>query len=376
MTDISIQNPERLVVVSDSKVDVVRRVLHSNGIFVNIRTLSTDGITDGYSEVLVSKSALPAAVRIIDSGGVFSVAANPAAKGVRGTILIPVDFSPLSKLACTVGFQLAVRLGLHPVLLHAYVGPMFASALQFDGDLTFDEAGEDELEESESVVANESERKMRQFRKDIIAWQKAGEIENIGFSTRIASGVPEDVIDSFCRVALPKVIVMATRHRQRRQQDMVGSVTVEVLDTCRIPIFAVPEDYAFPGLKDITRLLFFCNLDRHDIDSIDNLMKMFSYPEVEVSLVPANVKDASRTEKKMESLCRYLNDVYPTASFSYKNLSQVDFREQLETYVSERDIQMVIVPNKKTNIFSRLFRPGIAHKILFDSDIPVLSLPV
>lgn len=379
MSDMSVINPERLVVLSDSKVEVVRRVLHSNGIIAEIRPLMSLSDGESLSEVMVSRAALSAAVSIIESEGVFQ---NPRkvskTRGVRGIVLIPVDLSPLSRLACKVGFELAVRLDLHPVLLHAYVGPMFASELQFDGDISFGDMSAVDVAEAETNedVENEVERLLRKFRRQVLQWQKDGEVENVAFSTRLASGVPEDVIDAFCRVSLPELVVMATRHRQKKQQDMVGSVTVEVLDSCRTPVFTVPEDYLFPGIADIKRLLFFCNLDRHDVDSVDNLMKMFDYPSADIFLVASDIKGNTKSAPKIEALCRYLSDMYPTAKFSFDAFSGDNFREDLEQFVKNENIQMVVVPNKKSNIFSRLFRPGIAHKILFESDIPLLALPV
>ena len=35
-----------------------------------------------------------------------------------------------------------------------------------------------------------------------------------------------------------------------------------------------------------------------------------------------------------------------------------------------------IIPNKKKNIFARLFNPSVAHKILFLTDTPMLVVPV
>ena len=37
---------------------------------------------------------------------------------------------------------------------------------------------------------------------------------------------------------------------------------------------------------------------------------------------------------------------------------------------------LIVVPNKKKNVFSRLFNPSLAHKILFAADIPMLVIPV
>ena len=52
------------------------------------------------------------------------------------------------------------------------------------------------------------------------------------------------------------------------------------------------------------------------------------------------------------------------------------FREQLEPWAAGEGIKLIVVPNKKKNIFARLFNPGMAHRVVFDSNLPMLALPV
>lgn len=44
--------------------------------------------------------------------------------------------------------------------------------------------------------------------------------------------------------------------------------------------------------------------------------------------------------------------------------------------IADNHIQLMIVPNKKSSAFSRFFRPTLAHRILFERDVPLLVLPV
>ena len=42
----------------------------------------------------------------------------------------------------------------------------------------------------------------------------------------------------------------------------------------------------------------------------------------------------------------------------------------------EHDYDLIVVPNRRRNAFSRLFNPGLAHRLLFHTDIPMLVIPV
>ncbi len=43
---------------------------------------------------------------------------------------------------------------------------------------------------------------------------------------------------------------------------------------------------------------------------------------------------------------------------------------------NQNKIELIVVPTPHKNIFARLFNPSLAHKLLFHSDIPMLSIPV
>ncbi|WP_301390724.1 universal stress protein [uncultured Duncaniella sp.] len=39
-------------------------------------------------------------------------------------------------------------------------------------------------------------------------------------------------------------------------------------------------------------------------------------------------------------------------------------------------VDMIAVGSRRKNIFSRLFNPTLAHRLLFHADIPLMSIPV
>lgn len=174
----------------------------------------------------------------------------------------------------------------------------------------------------------------------------------------------------------PTLVVMATRDVEKKGEQLVGSVTAEVLDSCRVPVFTIPENFRFTSVDSLKRLVYFCNLDQHDILSMDILMRTFAYPEVDVTLIPVNDRAGGDVKEKVGRLCDYFNKSYPTARFTTEVFSSKTFREDFEKFEKNAGLQLMIVPNKKRNVFSRLFNPGIAHKMLFERDLPLLALPV
>lgn len=371
-----------LAIHSRERADALKRILESHGIDVKFENveISGAGVVSGV-RVKIDEHDLPLALKVTESSQCY-VSEKEALKmeGTEGNILIPVDFSPNSMLACRVGFDLARRLRLHPVLLHAYASPYFIGSIDpdggFDGDGGIDASAEIADMQASADMEKESEKLMRNLRRKIEEAQKDGSIADIKFSTLLQDGIPEEVIKEYCVQTPPVVVVMATRGKEKRDESLVGSVTAEVIDSCRVPVFVVPENCKMTSVEMVTKLVYFCNLDRQDILSVDTLMRMFNYPEAYVTLVPVSDKDGRNVRERVDMLRDFFNKSFPAAHFSAEVFPAKTFREDFENYISQTGAEMLIVPNKKRNVFQRLFNPGIAHRLLFERDMPMLALPV
>lgn len=354
----------------------LKSILEEHGIIVKLDNISVSGLSKSSSvRVKIHETDLAFALKIVESGDGNALLLERKLTGVSEKLLIPVDFSEMSKLAIHTGFDIARRLNLSPILLNAFASPLYSGTFPFS-----DEAAARQLEIDEAIEAkdlrHESEVLMRKLKSDVKQAQESGQIPKISFTTIVEEGVAEEVILSTTRRLRPRLIVMATRGKHKREKDLIGSVTAEVLDSCRVPVVTIPEHYDLTGIKDIKRLALFCNMDQNDLLVVDSLMRMFDYPEANFTVIPASdLKDPSLSLKSRK-FCDYLNSNYKTATFSPCLFKAGDFRIEFEELIEKEDIQMIIVPNKKKNIFSRLFSPGIAHKLLFEKDVPMLAFPV
>lgn len=292
-------------------------------------------------------------------------------------LLIPIDFSSYSFLACKVGFELARRLNLTPMVMHVY--PFVETSLAAPPITGFSDFTDDEVEEMETQeqVRENAEKQMDKFVKMLMLKREDKEITDVKFVSSLKCGLPEEVILTFARTEAPALIVMATRGSGKKKVDLIGSVTAEVIDSCRVPVFTVPEDYDFRGLSEILRIGMFCAPDEKKDGIVQSFMEMFDGPKVDITLFPVDVKRGMSPESMLTSVQTYLSTLYPEVKFSIHPFSgKEELRKEIENYLSDHNIQLLIIPNKKRNIFSRLFNPGIAHRILFERDTPMLVFPI
>lgn len=235
----------------------------------------------------------------------------------------------------------------------------------------------EEMELSEEIHEID-EKSMSELKARLLKMQGAGALPSIEFDTVLAPGMPEEVIAEYCAVTPPSVIVMATRGCQKRKEELIGSVTAEVIDHCLGSVFTVPEDYTFSGFKEIVRICAFCFCDGNDAEAIARLMEMFDNPSVKIYLFPATDKyKGELLLEKLDSLRQQLAVRYPNSDFLVgSRIEGKNLREEAESLFVEESIQLILAPNRRRNAIARFFNPGLAHKILYEIDFPMLAIPV
>lgn len=368
-----------LVVHTEERALRLKEILEFHDIHVTLEdvTLPDLPLQVAPKKVRIPVASLALGLKILESGEVKS---SPLAlikmTGMGSHLLIPVDFSPSSMTAVRVGFFLAEKFGVEPIILHSYIAPLFTPAENFD---SLGEGQEDNMEFDAAEAAGLrklASSRLSAFKTEVLKACKSGLIPDIRFSTTLLEGIPEQVIQEYCKQNHPLMVVMATRGIDKKESDLVGSVTAEVIDSCRIPVFTVPENYVPLGVEGIKRVAMFCTFTSFDVATVRGLMRTFDYPACEFSMIPVSDRPISNAASRLEELCRYLSDMFPTASFHAAGISKGRFDDRVSKVLSDNDIQLIIVPNKKSSAFSRFFHPTLAHRILFDRDVPLLVLPV
>lgn len=353
----------------------LKSLLEREGVKATLQNvnLSNPDISAGV-RVRIHESDLPVALRIIENPEVFSIDKEQHDDAVA-TILMPTDFSEYSKKACKVAFNLADTHASSIKLIHAFLDPIYSRRSQLNDNLNFDnDAAHDMASDNELRAA---EIKMSEFESELIGMIKSGDIPAVRFSHDICEGIPEDVINQHARDEQPLMIVMGTRDAGDKARDLVGSVAAEVLDTCRFPVLTVPESAALHPKCEVEHVMFFSNFDQQDILAIDTMLRLLPPRAISVCFVkiPSKKFDGD-SEQSLLRLKTYCEKHYPIHTFTLDTMEIVSVEDDFHRLMSENRIDMICVPNKKKNVFARFFNPGVAHRLLFQTDIPMLVIPI
>lgn len=295
-----------------------------------------------------------------------------AAAGLQDKILVPIDFSSSSINTCRAAFTIASRLHLHPVLMNVFATPYYDATLSLTDSFTLDMRDA----EVRRHLQNTAERNMARFTQLLDRHMADGTLPSLKYSTHVCEGIPEEAILSYARQTNPTLVVMSTRNAQKKADELLGSVAAEVLDNCRFPVFTIPDCCIEHSINASPRVAFFCNVEQQDLLAMDAFMALLPNAKLDICLIPITDKMSSKLKSRLEAFTKYFAEHYPTCTFSYEMIDTTSLRMQFADIARRDNIGLLVVPNKKKNIFARLFNPGLPHRILFEGDIPMLALPV
>ncbi len=369
---------ERLITVAIHTYEnavKLKNLLENEGITVVLHNvnLSQPVVSSGV-RVRINESDLPLALRIIENSEIFCHSKDKK-DNESPIILVPVDFSNYSLRAAQLAFDIAHRHKARITFLHAFIAP-YQLNLQLSSTYSYDP----EAARVDNTVAKEAKAQLDRFASELKEKIKHGILPPVVFKTELMEGIPEDVILEYSKNNPALLVVMGTRGADKKERDLVGSVTAEVLDSCRFPAFTVPDSSDVISLDDIHNIVFFSNLDQEDIIAIDTLYRLLPHLSVKVTIVhiPGRKDRSGDNVKSYESLLQYCNTHYKDTGYTFeiKRLNLKSALDDFKLLEASQPINLIAVPNKKKNVFARLFNPSLAHKLLFHADIPMMVIPV
>lgn len=371
----SSQYDDKLVTVAIhtyEKAHILKSILESEGIPAVIHAVNLiDPVMSGNVRVRINESDLPRALQIIEEVDFTSDANEKNQKEIRKEILIPVDFSDYSLVACEFGFKLAHDLDCKVKLLHTFFTPFYPASVPFGDTFTLQATDKDLFQD----IRNRTDREMQNLVEKVENRIASGAIPEVSYKTVLVEGLPEEEIITYSKKMRPTAIVMGTRGKNAKELDLIGSVTAEVMEGCRTPVFAIPEGAKIRSLSEMKTIVFLTNFQEREFKAFELMMKFFRPYPVKVYLAHIAKKEDVWNEIKLSGVQKRFSDLYPHLQIEYRLIDQNESLEvTLDKFAETLDVDMISLSSSRRNIFARIFNPGIARRMIFHSDTPLLVI--
>ena len=354
-----------LAIRTYQRAQMIKSVLEESGIETMIHNLNLEHPEMAVGvRVRIKESDLPRALKIVEE--MESAWENEQPKVSPQQVLIPIDFADQVPKAIDFAFHFADILAAEVVFLYVYFSPAFT--ISSNNDMSTYSISDSELLRRIMSSANADVENMSNLIHSKI---DKGELPNISFSFELKEGVPEDQILDYCKKNNPALVVMGT-HGKKLTNELIGSVTAEVMEACLSPVFAVPMQMPMQSPDDIHRIAFLTNFDQKDLIAIDRAISLFSATKLEIYFIHASDKNEAWDEVMLAGIKAYFSNHYPNLDTNYALLGAANKPEILESYLNDQKINVLAFNTRRRNIFLRLFHPSLAYKMVLHSDIPLL----
>jgi nucleotide-binding universal stress UspA family protein len=349
---------------------ILKGILESKGIEVCLHNVNLiQPVVSAGVRVRIRESDLPAALEIIEKVD-FECDEPAVQKTFPKIILVPVDFSEYTLKAARLAFSIAKKLDATIVLLHTYYSPFYSGGMPISDAFAFDEHSEEAMKSLMQKNEAEMDKLIRQLRVEM----SEGLLPDVQIVAKFREGVPEEQILVYAKKHKPLMLIMGTKGSSSSSSDLLGSVTAEVIDRSIAPVFAFPEQTPFDRFEGIKTVGFLTRFDQRDLVVFDVMMQLLQTLKFKVYFIHFSVTENPWDEVQLAGVKDYFKRQYPELEASYVLLGNEKMVENLNNFITERNIDILTVASQKRNLFARLFNPGIAHKMVFHGNTPLLVI--
>lgn len=270
-------------------------------------------------------------------------------------ILVPTDFSATAKNAALYAVELAKQVGVKKIVLYnAYqspvtIDPMMPTIQLFD------------IEE----LKKNSEDALAHFKQEL---QTA--VGGITLETVSAFNLLVDGLDDVCKTTGADLIVMGITGVGALEETLIGSNAVNVARHSTIPVIIVPAKARFVKINEV---LFACDykkvIESTPVEPIRNLMKATGAKLFVLNVYHNKEYDDSFTYESL-MLDTLLEGCHPQYFF----IDNPDFTDAINTFVEEKEVDIIITIPKKHGWFEGLFKKSHTKMLAYHSSVPLMVI--
>jgi nucleotide-binding universal stress UspA family protein len=358
-----------LAIRTFDKAEVLKAVLEGKGIRVEIHNLdSTNSVAVGV-RVRIQEKDLAKALGIIEAAESTWFGKISEDLSSCSDVLLPIDFnfSEVGYKAIDCGFQFADSIGAEIVFMHIYHNPVFSISSENDlGRYSISDGNT--MRKTLDKITQNIETLTASLKERI----ESKKLPDIPFRFELKEGIPEDEILLYCKKKKPSMVIMDT-HGKKLSDELLGSVTAEVMEYCQSPVLALPIESSFSSVQQINRVAFLTNFNQKDLIAIDRIIGLLQKDNLDMHFIHSSAdKPEAWDEVILGGIKSYFSSHYPSLVTHYSFLESDEKFELLDKYITDNQIDVLAFNSRKRNIFSRLFHSGLSYKMVLHTDTPIL----
>lgn len=268
-------------------------------------------------------------------------------------ILVPTDFSPLSKFALKYAIKIADKLDGNITVLHVIT---MTRAFRISMMERMRSADPDRI--------NSAERDLEKMVKTLSEQYKSS--RPIKFQVVRGAYFPSTLLRE-ARSLRSGLIVMGTRGATGLTKAVLGSNTNSVIELSHVPVLAVPDKADFKGFRNVVYASDLRNL-HGELEMLIRYIRNFGSTIHLIHIVPPGTQ-VDVTEAQIEEVLK---------KFSYKNIITLvlvdnDIDSALDHYVEVSKADVLAMFTHELSFLEKVLDRSMTRNMAFHSRIPLLA---
>ncbi|WP_303315647.1 universal stress protein [Flavivirga abyssicola] len=183
----------------------------------------------------------------------------------------------------------------------------------------------------------------------------------------------DNFIDSINQVSEKNqvdLIIMGTKGASGLQKVIFGSNTVRVIQRCKVPVLAIPDNCVFSNLN---KLLFAPNnVNSFDVTHLKPLVDLVAQNDSKLHVL--HVADENHLVQKQGKNVDFFNLHFTNSIHDYIDVKTKDMYDVVHKYIIRNNIKMLCMVDEKHSFLERLFNKHLVETFAFSIDIPFLVM--
>lgn len=268
-------------------------------------------------------------------------------------ILVPTDFSQLSKFALKYAIKIANKLDGNVTVVHIIT---ITRAIRI--------SMREKMRALDHNLMISAEADLERLIKTLSEQYKTN--HPIKYQVVRGSYFPSTLMKEAKRLR-SGLVVMGTRGASGLTKAVLGSNTNSVIEVSHVPVLAVPENADFKGFRNVVYASDLRNVEQ-ELEILVRYIEKFESTIHLIHIVPPETNIAD-SEAKIESVLR---------KFSYKNVVTLvlvdnDIHSAIDQYVEISKADVLAMFTHELSFFEKVFDKSMTRKMAFQSRIPLLA---
>lgn len=270
------------------------------------------------------------------------------------TILVPTDFTEVSKNALEYVIEMVKVMPAKVVLFHAYHVPIVATDVIVVPSM-------DEVKQI-GIAALEDLKKEVQI--------KGG--KNLHIETHCVQGFAVDEINLYTSTNKVDLIVMGTSGGGYLTEKIIGSITTSLLRESNCPVMAIDKNVKFKTPRKIVLACDYKFIKDTAIVILKDISKLFDAHVYilnvanEVERIPADIES---------TVCGFnLDTSFEKINHSFEFTTNENVVDGINEYINSEHMDMVVMVPRKHSVLNRIFNEPNTKRMAFHTTVPVLAL--